>query len=201
MSIQSTLSVATVACLVATRTLVSQADILQREVVLRANPSSEIKTATNIGYKPGVAGAVMDVYTPARPAGEGGLPVVVFVHGGPVPALPGSIKDIGQYRSYGRLVASRGLAAVTFAFRFPDLGGLSTATADVSDAVAYVRAHAMEYHLDPESSLPLGSVGRWSHRCPAARTRGAVRSLLGLLLYGFERRCLRSARNPGPTRS
>jgi dipeptidyl aminopeptidase/acylaminoacyl peptidase len=124
--------------------------MLQREVVLRANANNQVKTARNLADKPGVREGVMDVYTPARPAPTGGFPAVIFVHGGPIPALPGSIKDIGQYRSYGRLIASRGLAAVTFAFRFPDLAGLSTASADVSDALAYIRAHAAEQRLDAD---------------------------------------------------
>lgn len=53
-----------------TQALLGQADILQREVVLRPNPAVSISVTSNVAYKSAVPGAVMDVYTPADAAGR-----------------------------------------------------------------------------------------------------------------------------------
>src|SRR5262245_8278399 len=52
----------------------------------------------------------MDVFLPSAAAGA--LPVVLFVHGGPVPRM--GAKNLGVFLSYGELLAASGFAAVTF---------------------------------------------------------------------------------------
>jgi acetyl esterase/lipase len=89
----------------------------------------------------------MDVYTPPGLAAGARLPAVVFLHGGaPTRFQP---KDWGVYQSWGRLVAASGMAAVTFTYRigFP-ASHLAESGADVANAIAYVRAHADELHVD-----------------------------------------------------
>ena len=93
----------------------------------------------------------MDVYLPADRKPGARLPAVLFVHGGPIPDdLPVAAKDLGQYTSYGRLMASSGLAAVTFTNRFTSTEMLPKAGEDVIDAVAYVREHADELSVDSD---------------------------------------------------
>src|SRR5437016_3152042 len=68
----------------------------------------------------------MDLYLP--PAAAAPSPVVVMIHGGPVP--PGTnAKDWGIFVSYGDLLAEAGLAAVTFGHRFNAPEALEAAAA------------------------------------------------------------------------
>jgi acetyl esterase/lipase len=90
-----------------------------------------------------------DVYAPPDLAPGSRLPVVVFVHGGPVlPTM--SPKDWGVFVSYGQLAAASGFLGVSFNHRFYAGERIAEAGADVSALVAYVRAHAAELGADPE---------------------------------------------------
>jgi len=114
------------------------------EIVLRAPANRSIDVLAEVGF---------DVYRPASPrSGEPSkpLPVVVFVHGDADPETLRDAKDWGQYRSWGRLVASRGMIAVTF--NHPSTLGW-TAIQPVVDAIAGtiadVRARAASFGGDP----------------------------------------------------
>lgn len=87
----------------------------------------------------------MDVYLPAA---EGSPPVVVFVHGGPW--LKMGAKRLGVFVSYSELLASRGLAAVTFDHSYTAPERLAAAADDVATAIAYVRGHHAELGVDGE---------------------------------------------------
>lgn len=91
----------------------------------------------------------MDVYSPAEAAPGAPLPVVILVHGGPVPA-GASAKNMGVFLSYGELLAASGLMAVTFSHRFYGASALADAAGDVAAAVAHVRSHAQELGGDPD---------------------------------------------------
>ena len=60
---------------------------------------------------------LLDVYTPAEPSPETGHPIVLLIHGGPVPPHT-TVKDWGTFVSYGQLLAASGVAAVAFNYRF-----------------------------------------------------------------------------------
>lgn len=81
----------------------------------------------------------MDVYSP--PGATSPLPVVILIHGGPVPAQARP-KDWAVFVSYGRMLAASGFVAVTFNHRFfgPEL--LPAAGSDVTAAVDHVRSNA-----------------------------------------------------------
>lgn len=91
----------------------------------------------------------MDVYVPPGLRADERRPIVVFVHGGVPVSLP--VKDMGAYRSWGRLVASQGMIAVTFThrLRFP-LRQVEEAAADARAAIEFARANAAKFNADPE---------------------------------------------------
>jgi acetyl esterase/lipase len=93
---------------------------------------------------------LMDVFTPAsRP--DDGFPVVVFVHGGPLPesAAPQG-KDLGQYQSFGPFVTTVGLAGVIFSHGLSGLDAFQDARMDVENALEFLRENAKQLTLDPD---------------------------------------------------
>jgi acetyl esterase/lipase len=126
----------------------AQVPVWQRPVVLAADSSIAIEVRTAIAYtgRPELT-ARMDVYRPTHDAAP--LPAVLLVHGGPTTGLPVEARLVGQYTSLGRLIAARGLAAVTFTHRLSDVDAVDTAASDVRSALAYVVTHATELKIDP----------------------------------------------------
>jgi acetyl esterase/lipase len=97
--------------------------------------------------KIGEAPLKMDVYQPFDVKEGERRPAVVFVHGGPVPAL-GSTKDWGVFVSYGQLAAASGFVGVTFNHRFHGPEAAVDADADVAELVAYLRKNAGDLGID-----------------------------------------------------
>jgi acetyl esterase/lipase len=93
----------------------------------------------------------MDVYLPPDlPKGARRLGVL-FIHGGPIPSnLSLRPKDWGVYRSYGQLLAASGLVGITFNHRYYGMDHLEQAAHDIETAIAYVRADANDFNLDPD---------------------------------------------------
>jgi len=110
------------------------------------------------------------------------LAAVVFVHGGPL--LAGSSRDVRlarPYTSYGRLVASHELAAVTFSHRLAESMAVDSAAVDVRDALTYVVAHADSLGLD-RNRLCIWGISRGGLvLSPAVKALGA--RLRCLVLY------------------
>src|SRR6185369_13531996 len=99
-----------------------------------------VSVRQNVEYEPG-RGSKLDVYTP--PGGGGPWPAIVFVNG--VGDAPGSrLKEWMPYRSWARLAAASGFAAVTFDARGPDT------TADIREVFAWLAAHGREVGVDPQ---------------------------------------------------
>ena len=83
---------------------------------------------------------LMDVYYPSDYEGETRLPAVIFVHGDGPEEFLRTIKDSGQYVSWGQLVAASGLIGITFNHRSThQLTRLYEVAKDVDDAINYVR--------------------------------------------------------------
>lgn len=92
---------------------------------------------------------LMDVYAPPRSGKGVRLPAVLFIHGS-VP--PGSrAKDMGVFKSWGRLAAASGMVGVTFTHRlgYPK-PRLAEAGSDLDAAVEYVRANADSLGVDAD---------------------------------------------------
>ncbi len=91
----------------------------------------------------------MDVYVPADLQADERRPVVMLVHGGVPASLP--VKDMGAYRSWGRLIAAQGMVAVTFTHRLRwPISQVSESAADVRAAIDFARANASEFHAHPD---------------------------------------------------
>lgn len=92
---------------------------------------------------------LMDVYIPPRLGKGERRPVVLFIHGSVPAGSPA--KNMGVYRSWGRLVAASGMVGVTFTHRlgYPK-PRLSEAAGDVSAAINYIRANAASLRIDED---------------------------------------------------
>jgi acetyl esterase/lipase len=81
----------------------------------------------------------------ARPAqGDGPFPAILCIHGGGFRA--------GNREGYDGLIkqlAARGYVAVTVSYRFAPKYQFPAQVYDVKAAVRWLRAHAAEYHIDP----------------------------------------------------
>ena len=99
-----------------------------------------------------------DVYLPKKNTVDKKLPVVFLVHGeAPVPVL----KDMGCYISYGELVASLGMAAVSFNHRMVMTGSsIRELLDDISDVRGYIRKHADDYSIDSSQTFSKASINR-----------------------------------------
>ena len=95
----------------------------------------------------------LDAYLPPDLKPTETRPAVIFVSGDTPPEYMLGVKDWGIYVGWGRLVAASGLIGIPFQHRvMEDLhpSRLDTVVQDVADAVAYVRAHAADLHVDPD---------------------------------------------------
>jgi acetyl esterase/lipase len=91
----------------------------------------------------------MDVYVPPDLQAEERRPIVMLVHGGVPTSLP--VKDMGAYRSWGRLLAAQGMVAVTFTHRLRwPFSQLQESAADVRAAIDFARANASKFNANPD---------------------------------------------------
>jgi acetyl esterase/lipase len=91
----------------------------------------------------------MDVYAPPDLQADERRPLVLLVHGGVPTSLP--VKEMGAYRSWGRLIAAQGMVAVTFTHRLRwPLSQLHEAAADVRAAIDFARANASKFNARPD---------------------------------------------------
>lgn len=94
---------------------------------------------------------LMDLY---RPLDGEKPPVVILVHGEGAESFIRDAKDWAVFRDYGRLLAQKGLATVTFNHRPGGIAAgfkdIDKAAGDVTDLVAYVRGRAGEWDIDGE---------------------------------------------------
>jgi acetyl esterase/lipase len=107
-----------------------------------------VKISTDLKYTVSkLPQLLMDVYLPADLSAAERKPAVFFLHGNVPPGSPA--KNMGVFKSWGRLVAASGLAGVAFTHR---LGYpkplLEEAAADVASAIEYVRSKSDSLGID-----------------------------------------------------
>jgi acetyl esterase/lipase len=95
------------------------------------------------------AHALMDVYIPPGLKSDERRPAVVYIHGSVPPGAPA--KNMGVFKSWGRLAAVSGLIGVTFTHRlgYPK-PMLADAASDVMAAINYVRTNADALNIDED---------------------------------------------------
>ena len=121
-----------------------------RPIVLSVPGMDRVVVHSNLNYSSVDDPLVrMDVYVPPDASATTKRPVVMLVHGGVPASLP--VKEMGAYRSWGRLIAANGMVAVTFTHRLRwPLSQLNEAASDVRAAIAFVRTDAAKFNADPE---------------------------------------------------
>lgn len=126
--------------------------MLRAPLVYRVPGMDEVAVRRDITYRSGQDGEPrMDVYTPAGLGDGERRPAVLFIHGGPVsPELPLAPTEWGVFQGYGRLAAASGWVGVPFNHRFYGFERLEQDGEDIAAAMAYVREHADELHVDPD---------------------------------------------------
>ena len=122
--------------------------VLESRIVYTVPGMDQVRVRRDVAYRKEPA-LKMDLYLPKDKAPARGWPVVVLVHGGPIPAAWGP-KEWGVFRSYGELVAASGMAAVTFNHRLNAPTDYPQAADDVAALLGHIRGEARGYEIDPD---------------------------------------------------
>lgn len=132
-------------------------DVANRPIVLSLPPgAAPVKVTRDVRYRGEDAPeAKMDTYAPAGLGTAERRPVVVFIHGGPVPRR-WSPKDWAVFRSYGELAATRGFIGITFNHRLHSFADYPVAAADLSSLLERLHTDAAALHADP------GRIALWA---------------------------------------
>lgn len=94
--------------------------------------------ASSVRENVAVGEVLADIYLPSStPA-----PIVVFIHGGPIPE-GAQMKNIPLFRDYGHLLAGEGFVAVTFSHRYHAAGDFANSLADLGAVVEHIRASGL----------------------------------------------------------
>lgn len=113
---------------------------LEQPVVLTV-PGMENVQAAGVSYTPG---RTMDIYYPGNFDFAGPVPVVVFVMGYSTDFTTSwfgaKLKDLGQYVSWGQIVAASGMIGVTYETDFPD--------DDIEAVLRYIRTNGSALGMD-----------------------------------------------------
>lgn len=126
-------------------------DLLKDTVVLRVPGTDKVVVRPNLMFKQaGDRRLAFDLYLPPRgtPSAAGPPatkpPLVVFANGvGDFGEIP--LKDWGIYKSWARLVAVSGMAAVTYNARG------DAAVEDLADLMKHLKAQAADLKIDPDN--------------------------------------------------
>jgi acetyl esterase/lipase len=162
------------------------AERVNKPLVYQVEGMDRVRVRKDLVYKKdGAVELKMDISTPEKVEPGETLPVVFFIHGGVPRDVPVQPKDWGIYRSWGRLIAASGMAAVTFNQRvgYPD-PNLTQGAADLTDAIAFVRSRAANLGIDPERiALAAYSAGGPLLAAPIREPKPYIRCLVAF--YAF----------------
>ena len=125
-------------------------EIHKKRVVFELPDMSSAKVIQDLVYKEiGGEKLTADVYYPASYSGEAPLQAVLFIHGDASWERLRSIKESGQYTSWGQLAAASGLIGVTFTHRSTqDFTDFSGPTEDILDFFQFIQSYAGELKID-----------------------------------------------------
>src|ERR1700742_4102541 len=89
------------------------AEVMRKAAVLDLPGMDAIEVKGGLPYG---AGGTFDLYVAA---GEKPAPTVLFVYGFPDPKFAQGLRQMGAYRSWGRLLAVSGMNAIAYSYRDP----------------------------------------------------------------------------------
>lgn len=115
------------------------------------------RMVANVAYLAPDRAEKLDLYLPATPAQGAPLaPAVVWIHGG---GWTGGTKNEARAKQICTTLTAAGYVAVSIDYRLGE-GAWPTNLYDCKNAVRFLRAHAAEYHLDPNRiAVAGGSAG------------------------------------------
>jgi acetyl esterase/lipase len=131
--------------------------------------ADDITLLPNLQYREGVRACTLDLAMPKK-ASDKPRPAIVVIHGGGW--LEGDKSSFATTKTPGNILdfAKLGFVAVTINFRLSGEAPFPAALDDCRCAVRWLRAHAGEYHLDPNH------VGAWGNSAG-----GHLALLLGMM--------------------
>ena len=110
------------------------AEVIRKTAVLTLPGMDTIEVKTELPYG---EGGTFDLYGAATGAPA---PTVVFVYGFPDPRFAQGLRNMGAYRSWGRLLAASHMNAIAYSYRDP--------VADLATLLGYLRANASSLGID-----------------------------------------------------
>ena len=122
----------------------------------RAADAANVRVVTDVAYLAPGRAEKLDLYLPASPGAGTRAPAVVWIHGG---GWTGGTKNEARAREICTTLAEAGYVAVSIDYKL-GAGAWPTNLFDCKNAVRFLRAHAAEYHLDPQRiAVAGGSAG------------------------------------------
>ena len=109
----------------------------------------------------------MDIYLPNQ--GQGPFPVLIFVHGGAFKMGCRGDQQVQHYLSG----LEHGFAVVSLDYRLSGEAVFPAGLQDCKAAIRYLRAHAEEYHLDPDRFAAAGRSSGANYVLMLAATSGS----------------------------
>ncbi|MFW9854875.1 MAG: alpha/beta hydrolase [Candidatus Thorarchaeota archaeon] len=125
----------------------SETPFAEKEIVYRIHDSKKVRVKKNLQYggieEPSL---VMDLYYPPDMREKAQLPVVIFVCGYSIARIVEmtgeKFKDIGQYVSWGKLIAQTGLIGIAYDTEHPE--------GDITKLLTFISKNASSLGIDPE---------------------------------------------------
>jgi acetyl esterase/lipase len=160
------------------------AAVARMRVVYRVAGMDEVEVRRDLVYHEAEGTPMtLDLYLPpaARRAAGAPAPVVLLIHGGPVPeAVYAKVKNMGVFVSYGELLAASGLAAVAFNHLHHGWHDMDESAGHVAAVVAWLRAEAESLRIDPQRRCHWAFSGGGPQLVPAlAAPDPGIRCLVG----------------------
>jgi tetratricopeptide (TPR) repeat protein len=156
-------------------------DLLKYEVVYQLPAMERVTVQRDVPYKT-VEGRTLtlDLYYPPDYTKGKALPAVLFINGvGDAPDAQLKVKDWGQYRSWPRLVAARGMIGISMESRRGDVNA-----ADVRDALRWVRQDGKAKDIDPARTAAWACSANAGAAVPALMADGDLPARAAVIYYG-----------------
>jgi dipeptidyl aminopeptidase/acylaminoacyl peptidase len=128
-------------------------ELLQKAVVYSLPGMEQAQHKKDLVYHQTEDGTDLkyDLYYPAGYNYKQPLPAVILVHGDGSPEMLEHIKDSGQYRGWGQLMAASNLIGITFNHRSSEgFSKLKVVMEDLTALIQTVLSQAEQLNLDPQ---------------------------------------------------